>query len=46
MQGCCVQAPGSAEVQHNCPGLNESAGVYIQIDEATACTLYSVDYHY
>jgi hypothetical protein len=44
--GCCVEAPGTAEVQHNCPGLDESAGVYIQIDQASSCASYSVDYHF
>jgi hypothetical protein len=46
LQGCCVEAPGSAEVQHNCPGLDDSAGVYMQIDQASACADYSVDYHF
>jgi hypothetical protein len=45
-QGCCVTAPGTVEVEHDCPGLDESAGVYIRIDEANACVDYSVDYHY
>jgi hypothetical protein len=46
LQGCCVVAPGSAEVKHNCPGLDDSAGVYIQIDQASTCIDYSVDYHF
>lgn len=45
-KGCCTTAPGSAEAAHNCSGLDESAGVYIRIDEATACTPYVVDFHY
>src|SRR5690606_10015706 len=33
MVGCCSTA-GSVEVDHNCSGLNDSAGVYIRLDQA------------
>ena len=47
--GCCVTAPGTVELDHDCiasPNDNDSADVYIRISQANACTSYSVEYHF
>ncbi|MEZ4224685.1 MAG: hypothetical protein R3B13_27285 [Polyangiaceae bacterium] len=48
LKGCCAQAPVALEIEHDCPGLtdNDSGAIYIQIDQASACTSYTVDYHF
>lgn len=49
IQGCCADAPGEVEAKHDCTGNptdNDSAEVFVRLDNATACTSYSVDYHF
>jgi hypothetical protein len=53
MTGCCAQTSSSgttatAQLDINCPGLNDSATVYIRIKgtNPNACTPYDVAYHY
>ena len=47
MQGCCATAPGNVELDFDCPGLtdDDSADVWMRVDDATACTGYAVSYH-
>jgi hypothetical protein len=47
--GCCTTAPGRVEAEHDCSstlGDDDSAHVFIRVDEATVCTSYTVDYHF
>lgn len=47
--GCCVTAPGTVEANHDCGGTvtdNDSAHVFLRVDQATACTPYAIDYHF
>ncbi len=46
--GCCAQAPVELEIEHDCPGItdNDSAAIYIQIDQSSTCAGYTVDYHF
>jgi hypothetical protein len=47
--GCCTMAPGTVEAEHDCGTSftdNDSAHVFIRVDEATACTSYTIDYHF
>lgn len=49
LKGCCITAPGSVEAQHDCTGTptdNDSAEVFVRVDQANACVDYSVDYHF
>ena len=49
LDGCCVDAPGTVTVNHDCTSSvsdDDSATVYIRVDQATACTPYTVDYHF
>jgi hypothetical protein len=49
IQGCCTTAPGTVEADHDCTGTptdDDSAHIFLRIDEATACTTYTVDYHF
>lgn len=49
LQGCCVQAPGEVEADHDCTASttdDDSAEVFVRIDEASECTPYAVDYHF
>jgi hypothetical protein len=47
--GCCITAPGEVSITYDCVGsLNDedSARIVVRVDEATACTPYSIDYHF
>jgi len=47
--GCCTYAPGEVKIDYDCSGSikdDDSARVVVRIDKATACTPYSVDYHF
>lgn len=47
--GCCTTGPGTVEVDHDCGGTttdDDSAHVFIRVDQANACTSYTVDYHF
>ncbi len=48
LKGCCAQAPIELEIEHDCPGItdNDSGAIYMQVDQATACVSYSIDYHF
>ncbi len=49
IRGCCAMAPGEVQSDHDCPASptdDDSATVWVRIDMATACTSYSVDYHF
>ena len=48
LKGCCAQAPIEMEIEHDCPGItdNDSGAIYMQVDQATACVSYSIDYHF
>lgn len=48
LKGCCAQAPVELEIEHDCPGItdNDSGAIYMQVDQATACVTYSIDYHF
>jgi hypothetical protein len=49
LDGCCVDAPGAVEINHDCTSSvsdDDSATIYIRVDEAAACTPYTVDYHF
>ncbi|MBX3129457.1 MAG: hypothetical protein KF718_22250 [Polyangiaceae bacterium] len=49
LQGCCVQAPGEVEADHDCTASttdDDSAEVFVRIDEASECAPYAVDYHF
>ncbi|MEZ4224932.1 MAG: hypothetical protein R3B13_28525 [Polyangiaceae bacterium] len=49
LKGCCINAPGEAAAAHHCEGTstgNDSAEVYVQIDQANSCVNYTVDYHF
>ncbi len=49
-QGCCSDSSGNVEVDFHCTlvGTNDSAAVYMRVDDTTAttCKPYKVDYHY
>ncbi len=48
-KGCCIDAPGTLEVAHDCGSSatdDDSATVYLRVDQATMCTDYLVDYHF
>jgi hypothetical protein len=47
--GCCTTAPGQVIADHECVGTvtdDDSADVYVRIDQASACVDYTVDYHF
>ncbi len=47
--GCCVDAPGTVELDHDCiASINDddTADVYVRVDGAATCTSYTVDYHF
>jgi hypothetical protein len=47
--GCCTTAPGEVEIDYDCTGTptdNDSATGIVRVDSATACTPYTVDYHF
>lgn len=48
MTGCCTSTVGSAQVEINCPGINDSATVYIRVkgNNTNSCTPYDVSYHF
>jgi len=49
LDGCCVDAPGTVKINQDCTSSvsdDDSATVYIRVDEATTCTPYTVDYHF
>lgn len=48
IEGCCTTAPGEVETDHDCPGItdDDSAAVYVQVDQANACIGYNVEYHF
>ena len=49
LPGCCVEAPGTVELNHDCTSSatdDDSATIYIRVDEATVCSDYTVDYHF
>lgn len=43
--GCCSTS-GDVQVDHNCSGLDESANVYLRVDQATVCTPYNLAWHF
>jgi hypothetical protein len=45
MVGCCSTS-GSVELDHNCSGTNDSADIYIRVDQANACKSYSLLWHF
>lgn len=45
MVGCCSTS-GSVELDHNCSGTNDSADIYIRVDQANACKSYSLTWHF
>jgi hypothetical protein len=47
--GCCAYAPKEVKIDFDCTGSindDDSARITVRIDEATACTPYTVDYHF
>ena len=43
--GCC--APGSVEIDVNCPGIDDDASIYIRVDQGQeVCVSYTVEFHY
>jgi hypothetical protein len=49
LDGCCVDAPGTVALSHDCTSSttdNDTAAIYIRVDQANACTQYTVDYHF
>lgn len=47
--GCCTDAPGMVEIDYDCSGSvtdDDSADITIRVDEASACTAYSVTYSF
>lgn len=49
LPGCCTGAAGTVQARFSCSSSitsNDSAKIYIRADHATACTPYSIDYHF
>jgi hypothetical protein len=49
LDGCCTTAPGEVSLDYTCKdtvSLTDTATIYIGVDQATACTPYTVDYHF
>lgn len=49
LDGCCVDAPGTAVLDYHCTSSvtnDDSATIYIRVDQAATCTPYTVDYHF
>ncbi len=49
LPGCCTTAPGTVEINHDCTSSvtdDDSATIFVRLDQATACTPYTVDYHF
>ena len=49
LDGCCVDAPGTVTLNHHCTSSvsnDDSATVYIRVDQASSCVPYTVDYHF
>ena len=45
--GCCTTGTSSMSVQINCSGTNDSAAIYIRVDQTqNQCVAYDVAYHY
>jgi len=47
--GCCVYTPKEVNITYDCTGSpsdDDSARITIRVDEATACTPYTIDYHF
>ena len=45
--GCCTTGTTSVALQINCTGTNDSAAIYIRVDQTTnQCVAYDVAYHY
>ncbi len=48
LKGCCTSKPGEAKMNIDCPGLNDSATVYMRVTgtNANACTAYDLTYDF
>lgn len=49
LNGCCVAAPGTVELNYNCTSTatyTDSATIYLRVDQASACVPYTVNYHF
>ena len=46
--GCCVLGGGQLPLSLNCNGINDSAAMYLRIDQPAQnqCVAYTVDYHF
>ncbi|MEZ4222271.1 MAG: hypothetical protein R3B13_15145 [Polyangiaceae bacterium] len=48
LTGCCRSTPGTVEMNMDCPGVNDSASVFIRVTgtNPAACTSYDVTYDF
>ncbi len=48
LDGCCIATPGIVEVQYVCGGTDDSATVYLRVEQpdANECRSYTLAYHF
>jgi hypothetical protein len=46
--GCCIDGPATLDMSVNCPGIDDSATMYLRASAigATVCKTYTITYHY